>query len=152
MKTMKRILVLITGVALASVALHADEDNMNYNELPEAARVFLEKHFGKNPMAKEIEHEHSRFSVELRNGYEMEFDSAGKLLEVDSPDRNNLTQGILNDVLPAKAVNHLREKGVLKQVDDVKILRNGDYLVGIDKMVNDYTIRFDNNGELSKLK
>lgn len=147
MKTMKRLLVLFIGIALVSVVTYADEDNVSYYELPEKARTFLEKHFGKSPATKEVEKDRNGFSVELRSGYELEFDTTGKLVEIDAPGKKTLTMALVKDIIPAKAVKHLQDKGVLKKVDNIKLLHNGDYLVGIEQIVKEYTIRFNSNGE-----
>ena len=148
MKTMKRILVLAISIVLINSLAYADDVNVDYSELPAKARAFLEKHFGKTPATKEVEQEQKGYSVELRNGYDVKFNDVGELMEIEAPDRKDISQGIITDVLPAKAVKYLKGKGLLGKIDDIKILKNGDYIVEIDKMVNDYKIRFDRNGTI----
>lgn len=152
MKTMKRILVLAISVVFINGLVYADDANVDYSELPAKARVFLEKHFGKSPATKEVEREQKGFSVEMRNGYDVKFNAVGELVEIEAPDRKDISQSILNDVLPAKAVKYLKDKDLLGKIDDIKILKNGDYIVEIDKMVNDYKIRFDRNGTVREPK
>ena len=80
----------------------------------------------------------------------MKFDRDGKLIEVEAPSRRTVSQTIAKDVLPAKAMEYLQEKGVADRINDIEILHNGDYLVEIDRIVNEYKLRFDSNGNVEK--
>ena len=146
MKAIKRMVTFVLAVFMVSVVATADEVKVEYNELPQKARRFLEKHFGKMPATKEVEVERNEYSVELKNGHELKFDEKGNLLEIDSPDRSNLDRALVTDILPEKAVEYLKEKDVFGKVDEITILRNGDYVVDIDRIANDFIIRFDVKG------
>ena len=84
----------------------------------------------------------------MKNGHELKFDEKGNLLEIDSPDRSNLDRALVTDILPEKAVEYLKEKDVFGKVDEITILRNGDYVVDIDRIANDFIIRFDVKGNV----
>jgi hypothetical protein len=150
MKTIRRILVLVLMAVVASGVAYADEKKIDYSALPVKARAFLETYFGKQPKVREVEMEREGYSVELRNGYDVKFDRDGKLIEVEAPSRRTVSQTIAKDVLPAKAMEYLQEKGVADRINDIEILHNGDYLVEIDRIVNEYKLRFDSNGNVEK--
>ena len=152
MKTMKRVLMLALSIVMMSGFMYADDRNIDYSKLPLKARSFLEKHFGKTPSTREVEQECDGYSVELRNGYDVKFDIEGKLVEIDSPDRKTLSQSIAKDVLPLLAIKYLQGKDVLGKINEIKVLRNGDYVVEIDQIVNDYKIMFDHHGDVKKRK
>ena len=90
------------------------------------------------------------YTVELRNGYDLKFNSKGAILEIDSPDRSDIKSTIAKDVLPSKIITYLIDKSLLNNIDEIKILRNGDYMVEIDKIMNSRKLRFDKDGQLVK--
>lgn len=146
-----RLLALALGVVVMSNVAYADDDvNISYAELPQNAKVFIEKHFGNNPATKEVEYKDVSgvYTVELRNGYDLKFNSEGKILEIDSPDRSDVKSTIAKDVLPSKIITYLSDKNLLNNIDEIKILRNGDYMVEIDKIMNSRKMRFDKDGNL----
>lgn len=146
-----RLLALALGVVVMSNVAYADDDvNISYTELPQNAKVFIEKHFGNNPATKEVEYKDVSgvYTVELRNGYDLKFNSEGKILEIDSPDRSDVKSSIAKDVLPSKIITYLNDKNLLNNIDEIKILRNGDYVVEIDKIMNSRKMRFDKDGQL----
>ncbi len=146
-----RLLALALGVVVMSNVAYADDDvNISYTELPQNAKVFIEKHFGNNPATKEVEYKDVSgvYTVELRNGYDLKFNSEGKILEIDSPDRSDVKSSIAKDVLPSKIITYLSDKNLLNNIDEIKILRNGDYVVEIDKIMNSRKMRFDKDGQL----
>lgn len=148
-----RLLALALGaVVMSNVALADDDENISYVELPENAKAFIEKHFGNNPATKEVEYKDVSgvYTVELRNGYDLKFNSKGAILEIDSPDRSDIKSTIAKDVLPSKIITYLTDKSLLNNIDEIKILRNGDYMVEIDKIMNSRKLRFDKDGQLVK--
>lgn len=92
------------------------------------------------------------YTVELRNGYDIKFDKAGKVVEVDSPDMKDIEVAIVKDVLPAKAVDFLSKKKLLDDVDDIKVLGRGGFIVETDKMMQERNFRFSSDGSLIKGK
>lgn len=150
---MKRMKIFLTmafaSIFLLGTAVYAGDDvRINYSQLPADAQKFITTYFGANPATKEVEHELTtgEYSVELRNGYDMTFDSTGKLIEIDSPDRKAILVKIVKAVLPAKAVDYLQKQNLINNVDDIKVLRNGGFVVDIDKWNHDKEYRFDAEG------
>lgn len=153
MKGRVKILMLVASVLFANTVAYADDDvHITYAELPQKAKLFMEKHFGANTPTTEIEYENATgvYVVELRNGYDIKFNSDGKVIEIDSPDRGDIAETIVKDILPAKAVVYLTDKRLLDDVDEIKVHRNGDFSVEIDKVMNDRKLRFDSSGNLRK--
>lgn len=154
---MKRITSLLT-IALGALFVFSGvvyakgEVRVTFSRLPEKAKIFITTYFGAKPKTKEMELDKKtgEYSVELRNGYEMKFDSDGKLIEIDSPDRAGsvVSQKIINAVLPAKAVQYLQTKNYIDNVDEIKVLSTGGYEVDIDQRGTDIDLYFDSNGNL----
>lgn len=151
MKGKVKTLIMTVSVLLASSVAYADDDvRIGYAELPQKAKSFIEKHFGADTPTHEIEYENMSgvYTVELRNGYDIKFNSDGKVIEIDSPDREDIAESIVKEILPAKAVVYLKDKGILDDVDEIRLHRNGDFMVEIDKIMNDTKIRFDSIGNV----
>lgn len=153
MKKIARLLAVVMSVVISWGTAYADDDiRLGYEELPQKAKTFITKHFGTAPKIQEIEFDRveNEYSVELRNGYDIKFDKKGAVVEIDSPDMKDLKTTIVKDILPSKAVSYLIKEKSLGDVDDIKVLPNGDYLVEIDKMTKDKNLRFDKTGKLKK--
>jgi hypothetical protein len=56
----------------------------------------------------------------------------------------------VTDILPANAVNYLDVEDCLDDIDDIKVLRTGEYCVSIDKALNDVDYWFDKDGNLTQ--
>lgn len=155
MKRKIRLLALAVGVIFIGNIAHADDDvNVAYAELPQKAKVFIEKHFGTNPATQEIEYKDVSgvYTVELKNGYDIKFNAVGKVIEIDSPDRKDIDEAIVKDILPAKIVTYLTTENLIDDVDEIKVQRNGGYMMEIDKISKDRKLRFDETGNLIKSK
>lgn len=155
MKGKIRLLAVAVAAALSVNAAHADDDvNIGYSELPLGARMFIEKYFGTSPNTEEIEYKDAPgvYAVELRNGYDVKFGRDGKVIEIDSPDMKDIDEAIVRDILPVKAVKFLEEKKLLDDVDEIRVQRNGGYLVEVDKIASDRKYRFDSDGKLQERK
>ena len=150
MKTIKRALIIVLGIVLVGGFAHADDRIVDYSELPVKSRSFLEKYFGRVPSVREVERDYDGYEVELRNGYDVKFNADGVLVEIDSPHRRNVLQRIVNDVLPAKAITYLVENDMIDKVDDIKLYQNGEYVVKINRALNDFKIKFDREGNVLK--
>lgn len=153
MKKMIFLVALAVGLMVLAFNVQADDDvRVSYSKLPAKAKTFIETYFGANPKTREIEREtwSGNFSVDLRNGYDVKFDSEGRLIEIDSPDHSNIAPKIIKGILPAKAVQYLQGENILDNVDDIKVLRDGSYLVDIDVRFGDREYRFDTSGNLLK--
>ncbi len=154
MKRIGKLMALMAGLVLMANTAYADDVNVSYSELPQDAKAFITKHFGQNAKVQEVEYEQMEdvYTVELRNGYDIKFDKAGKVVEVDSPDMKDIEVAIVKDVLPAKAVDFLSKKKLLDDVDDIKVLRRGGFIVETDKMMQERDFRFSSDGSLIKGK
>ncbi len=154
MKGQIRFLILVVTLLFSNSMINADDVNISYSELPGKAKSFMEKHFGANVKAYEIEYENASgiYAVELRNGYDIKFNAEGGVIEIDSPDRKDMEEAIVKDLLPVKAINYLVEQRILDDVEEIKIRRDGSFFVEIDKVINDRKLRFDKDGNLSNRK
>lgn len=154
MKTrFKLLLVLLSVITLSGIAYAHDDVPVAYNELPQKAKAFIVKHFGDSPRIHEIEYDEPEgvYSVDMQNGYDIKFNKAGNVIEVDSPDIKDLTIAIVKDLLPPNAISYLKNADFLDDVDDIKVLRKGGFIVDIDKMMSsDVTLHFDSKGNLVK--
>ena len=97
MKRIGKLMALMAGLVLMANTAYADDVNVSYSELPQDAKAFITKHFGQNAKVQEVEYEQMEdvYTVELRNGYDIKFDKAGKVVEVDSPDMKDIEGGDL---------------------------------------------------------
>lgn len=141
------------GIALSTGVVLADDIRIkDVSALPEASQAFLKKHFGAKYSVHEMEFDRMDdvYSVELRNGYEVKFNTKGKVLEVNSPDHKDISIDIVKDVLPEKAITYLKNEGLLDDVDEITVLPSGGYLVDIEKIVGDIDLKFDKEGNLLK--
>lgn len=152
MKRIVSLLIVVVGIVFAGIVWANDIKVKSVSALPEASQEFLKKHFGAKLSIHEMEFDAKEdvYSVELRNGYEVNFNSKGKTVEVDSPDLKDISVDIVKDVLPAKAVTYLESEGLLGDIDEIEVLANGGYLVGIEKIAGDIDIKFDKDGNLLK--
>lgn len=91
------------------------------NQLPEQARKFLEKHY-RNVAVTKIEREFAAgtYEVDLADGTDIEFDSTGKVKEIDSSDRGPaLSKDVVKAVLPHKAYKRIEAAGQAANVDEI---------------------------------
>ena len=75
----------------------------NYSGMPKGARRFIDKHF-KGVGVKSCERYFAKgtYEVELANGVDIEFDSNGKVKEIDVPKGALLSIDIVKELLPGK--------------------------------------------------
>lgn len=154
---MKRLITVFSAfIGLAMMASCEDWAGVNrlsdLTSLPKVSQEFIAKHFGSNVKVREFERdaEDNTYSVELRNGYEFEFDVQGALVEVSAPDRKDIAIDIVKDILPANAVNYLDDVDYLDDIDDIRVLSTGEYCVSIEKALVDVNYWFDKDGNLTQ--
>ncbi len=148
-----KIVVLTLCLFITKNVAYADDDvNISYNGLPETSRMFIEKHFSGDSQTREIEYENESgvYKVEMNNGYEIKFNSKGRVIEVDSPKGRSIDEILAKAVLPAKIVNQLTAERLLDDIDEIKVLRDGGYLIEIDKYSKNKKMRFDSDGNFVK--
>lgn len=118
--------------------------------LPKAASEFAAKLFPEaGIVAIEEKFASQKFEVTLANGVEMEFDRAGRWLEVEAPQGRCLDEATLKALLPDRACKELRRLTLAASVDDVKRSEKS-YKVGIDSADID-DLRFDTAGTLVEI-
>lgn len=93
--------------------------------IPEPALTFIVEYY---PAAGIVEMEkntlRNTYEVELADGTELEFDSKGRVIEIDADD-NNIPVDALQALLPDTAFNDLKAKNALDQVESVKLTKKG---------------------------
>lgn len=99
--------------------------SQNYDQLPEKAKAFVEKHF-KDVGIKTCERYFAKgkYEIELTDGIDLEFDMKGNLVEIDAPDNTLLPAAVVKDIMPAKAYERLEKDGFSAMVESIE-LNNG---------------------------
>lgn len=107
---MKRAFLTIMA-ALASLVVLAscdnDEKHLDYNELPNVAKSFINNHFGDNEarsVIKEYDDLTYHYEVYLTDGTKIEFKKNGEWREVE-----NRVEGVPTSILPAGIVSYMQE-------------------------------------------
>lgn len=118
------------------------------SQLPKAAQKFIEKHY-KDTSIRKIERDFGpeTYEVELRDGTDIEFNSEGKVIEIDSPDRGRaLPKDVVKDILPSKAYKRLESAGDINNVDEIELKRGSVYVIktrAVKKMKYGYDVNED---------
>ena len=107
---MKRAFLTIVA-ALASLVVLAscdnDEKHLDYNELPNVAKSFINNHFGDNEVRsviKEYADLTYHYEVYLTDGTKIEFKKNGEWREVE-----NRVEGVPTSILPAGIISYVQE-------------------------------------------
>lgn len=107
---MKRAFLTIMA-ALASLVVLAscdnDEKHLDYNELPNVAKSFINNHFGNTEVRsaiKEYDDLTYHYEVYLTDGTKIEFKKNGEWREVE-----NRVEGVPTSILPAGIVSYVQE-------------------------------------------
>lgn len=134
---MKKLLLLITLILSVSISGYAfDKYSLDRNDLPEAAREFLEKHFPKAKvgMIKTDKHllKKTDYDVKLVNGTKIEFNNSGKWTSVDCK----------NSAVPEAIIPKAIRTYVSKNYPDVKIVK-------IEKSPTKYEVELSDDVELT---
>ena len=141
MKSFSKIFLAVALIATIGFAAFADR-NVPSSTLPAEAKTFINKHYN-NVKVYNCEIDGREYDVDLSNGVDLKFNKKGKLIRIES-DRGVIAQSVLNAILPAKAVNHLKSLELFDQVDEVEFRRNT--IVVEIKDYDDYEIRFKLDG------
>lgn len=155
---MKRLKCLLAMLASASMlfsvsAREDDEVRINYSDLPQKVRTFLETNFDVYE-PKKIEYMEVRnfYDLELYNGYDLKFAGNGDVIEIEAPDDGTINASILEKVLPANAVAYLKANSYIDGVEDMKVVKRGGYLIELDKKYIQgkpmRKLRFDSQGNI----
>ncbi len=120
----------------------------NYSSLPKDARYFIDKHF-KGVGVSKCEQYFAKgiYEVELANGVDIEFNTKGKVMEIDAPDNALLPVALVKDLLPGKAFKRLQDAGLTARVESIEFDKRGK-AVEVELSIPDPdTYVFDINGE-----
>lgn len=124
-KIIGAILLLLIG-STSFVSCSDDGDEMesvgSYNDLPSAAKTFLNEYFNGYTVLKvekDTSGDYTMYDVELQGGYEVMFNNAGDWQQVEAPDGKTIPDGIvpeavqqtLNQQYPAYGVNEINKTG-----------------------------------------
>lgn len=86
---MKKILVLLAGIFAFVGISKADDRPVTYDQLPEAAKTFIKKHFPKAKLVYATVDDDlimPDFEVRLDNGFEIQFENDGSLDKIETRD------------------------------------------------------------------
>ena len=147
MKTLSRLATVVALVAMAIVPMHADQI-VSASGLPEAAKSFIAKNYATVGVRECERDDDGHYDVELKNGVDMEFSEAGKLMKIDAG-RHKVSKSILKSILPTKVYAELEERKVLSKVEEVELNR---YNIKIDiRQMWDDELIFDLEGNLLQI-
>lgn len=131
MKILKSLLVAVALVG-GSIAAYAQQPiqggvgpvisgSVNESQLPEAAKAFIQKHY-PNRSIQEVDKGFisGTYEVELSDGTELEFNSKGKVTEVEAARHSVLEPVVIEEVISPKAYKELSNRGFTGNVESVK--------------------------------
>lgn len=103
------------------VAGSADE-----SAIPNEAKSFIAKYYpGQSVVSVEKNFIRTEYDVRLSNGVDIEFNSKGKVRDIEAPGSTVLPDAVVKALLPAKAYKHLADNGLKGQVDEISVRRTG---------------------------
>lgn len=92
--------------------------------IPEKALTFIVEYYpGAGIVSMEKEYASNSYEIELSDGTELEFDSAGNLTDIDS--ETALADDVVKDILPARAYNQLKGDNLTSNIDSIEVTKNG---------------------------
>lgn len=117
-------------------------------QLPQKASKFLQKHY-RHTSVRSIEREFGpgTFDVELADGTDIEFNSAGEVVDIEAPDRGPaLPDGVVKAILPSQAYKRVKAEGQAAHVDEIKLRDGRIYVIktrAVKKMKYGYDVEQD---------
>ncbi|WP_212923679.1 PepSY-like domain-containing protein [Capnocytophaga cynodegmi] len=136
----------IIALATSLMAYSCEKDDLiPYNNLPNTAQSFISKYFNGANVVKTETESNGRYSVDLSNGVEVDFDANGNWTKVDARDGQALSALVTSmDFIPQSIINHVTTaypKNAINSIEKKKTGYEVD-LVGVEK-----DIYFDVNGQ-----
>lgn len=121
--------------------------SIDASQLPADAVKYLDKYFS-GVKAMEIDREYlaGKYDVQMADGTEIEFDSKGRVVEIDAPDGYVLDTVILKTILPESAMKVLENNGQTRMVEKVERKRTVYEVDLADR--DETTLTFDHHGKL----
>lgn len=145
MKKLFFLLVMMVGLSVQAMA--KDVITRDVNQLPQAARTTIQKHFPKAKLSYiKIDKdflEAATYEAIFEDGTQIEFNSKGEWTEVDS--KLNPVPAAL---IPANIKNYLKQNFPNIAVEKIERHRKGGYDV---ELKNDLSAEFDAQGNFLKL-
>lgn len=93
------IIMIVSLISCSSERENEIENLISYEELPLISQSFLEKYFGGKESIEKIEKENQNgitiYEVDLKNGYEIVFNSSGYWQEIYAPNGETIPMSIL---------------------------------------------------------
>ncbi len=140
---MKNVLFMFAAV-LSVLTAAAGDRRIAFADLPQPARIFVERHFDRTRVISVYEDEGRRkeYEVELSDGSEIEFDASGNWTKVKAGGRE-----VPRGVLPAAVIRYTAAE--YPELSVVQIERHGcGYEV---ELSDDRELLFDASGRVVKI-
>ncbi len=144
MTNIKTILLALAAVLGITPVITA-QIPVDNTKLPVSAKGFIKKHF-TGVMVKDVERDWGKYEVELVDETELEFTKNGSFHKVSVDDGIVLSQNIIKEILPTKAIGILNQHGVLGKLESIEKSKKG-YKVETSNAHPD-EFQFDNKGNL----
>lgn len=117
-------------------------------QLPQKATKFLQKYY-RHTAVRSIEREFGpgTFDVELADGTDIEFNTAGDVVEIEAPDRGPaLSDDVVKAILPSQAYKRVKAAGQAGHVDEIELRDGRVYVIktrAVKKMKYGYDVQQD---------
>ena len=138
---MKKFIIMLMALMPATIALASDDRPITYEQLPAAARTFIEQNFPDAKVALatvESPHWNPTYDVIFTDGTKMEFIASGQWKDVDCK-----YSRVPDSVIPEKIRAFLAKHHPDSYVKEIERSRS-KYEVKLD---NGLEVRFDTSGE-----
>ncbi len=104
---MKRIIITLITIAIATASAQASERLINYERLPQQAQQLIQEHFGGAAEVTYVTYDSELgdniYDVKFKDGSEAEFNFRGKLIKVEGRPGGSVP----SSVLPAPMVTYI---------------------------------------------
>ncbi len=131
MKILKSLFVAVALIG-GSIAAYAQQPvqggvgpvvsgTVDNSQLPEAAKTFIKKHYPNRSIVEVDKGFMSgNYEVELSDGTELDFNSKGKVTEVDAAHNSVIEPVVIEEIISPKAYKELNNRGFTGNVESVK--------------------------------
>lgn len=136
---MKTLLLRTATLSAALMAMaftaHAGK-RIETSQLPQQAITFINAHY-QGIGIDDCEIDGGIYEVDMTNGVDIEFNSAGKIMKIDGG-RHLIENSVLKAILPAATYNDLTTRKVIGSVEEVKFTRHGIKVELRDTAMDEY--------------
>lgn len=134
------------GIAMTACSDDNDEKTIQFTQVPQSAQTFISTYFPGEQIKSVKEnkgHNVSRkFEVKFVSGLEIDFDAAGKWVDIDMPSGQTVPAGIVPDAIDSFVKANYPNLGI----NEISI-ENYGYDV---ELTNGYDLEFDFQGNIIK--